>query len=80
MTLCPSPVPNPPRRVRPPSLLPASQSFLGVLQLLQKGNPLALVQSYGELYRSLAADEAPSWGDHLLNEVGAGLGWDVVCG
>ncbi|PSC71126.1 ATPase (AAA+ superfamily) [Micractinium conductrix] len=47
----------------------AAQSFLGVLQLLQKGNPLALVQSYGELYRSLAADEAPSWGDHLLNEV-----------
>ncbi len=44
------------------------QAFLGVLQLLQKGNPLSLVQQYGELYRLLAADGYASWLDYLLDQ------------
>lgn len=47
-----------------------AQAFLGVLQLLQKGNPLLLAQQYGELYRLLAADEYASWQDYLLDQVG----------
>ncbi|KAL4426710.1 hypothetical protein ABPG77_004766 [Micractinium sp. CCAP 211/92] len=45
-----------------------AQAFLGVLQLLQKGNPLLLVQQYGELYRLLAADDYASWQDYLLDQ------------
>jgi hypothetical protein len=45
------------------------QAFLSVVQLLQKGNPLLLVQSYGELYRLLAADDYASWQDYLLEQV-----------
>lgn len=46
-----------------------AQAFLGVLQLLQKGNPLLLAQQYGELYRLLAADEYASWQDYLLDQI-----------
>jgi hypothetical protein len=46
-----------------------AQAFLGCLQLLQKGNPLVLLQQYGELYRLLAAEEYASWQDYLLDQV-----------
>lgn len=56
-----------------------AQAFLSVLQLLQKGNPLALTQQYGELFRLLAADGYGSWMDYLLDQVGSQkgirLGW-----
>ena len=45
------------------------QAFLGILQLLQKGNPLLLVQQYGELYRLLVAEDCASWQDYLLDQV-----------
>lgn len=66
LCLTPSVAPLP----RTPRLLP--QAFLVVLQLLQKGNPLTLVQQAGELYRLLAADGHASWQDYLLDQVGRG--------
>ena len=59
-----------------------SQAFLGVLQLLQKGNPLSLVQQYGERYRLLAADGYASWMDYLLDQASCqsrGLGDSCLC-
>lgn len=62
----------------PPCSLPAStQAFLGVLQLLQKGNPLSLMQQYGELYRLLATDGYASWLDYLLDQ--ASCATEGVC-
>lgn len=46
-----------------------AQAFLGVLSLLQKGNPLLLIQQHGELCRLLAADGYTSWEDCLLDQV-----------
>lgn len=54
--------------IPPCSLAASTQAFLGVLQLLQKGNPLSLMQQYGELYRLLAADGYASWLDYLLDQ------------
>lgn len=46
-----------------------AQAFLGVLQLLQKGNLLMLTQQYSEFYRLLALDEYASWGDYLVDQI-----------
>ncbi|KAL4859199.1 hypothetical protein ACK3TF_000961 [Chlorella vulgaris] len=46
-----------------------AQAFLGVLSLLQKGNPLLLIQQHGELCRLLAADGYTSWEDCLLDQI-----------
>ena len=67
---CPSVLHSCPDAAPPLCPLPCArpQAFLGVLQLLQKGNPLSLVQQYGELYRLLAADGYSSWLDYLLDQ------------
>lgn len=70
--LCVAPALSPHPRLPPNPLPPPCrlQAFLSVLQLLQKGNPLSLVQAAGELYRLLAADGHASWQDYLLDQVG----------
>ena len=55
-------------RCTPPAGSLALQAFLAILQLLQKGNPLLLVQQYGELYRLLVAEDCSSWQDYLLDQ------------
>lgn len=45
-----------------------AQAFLSVVQLLQKGSPLALLAAHGELYRLLADGGHASWLDYVLDQ------------
>lgn len=46
-----------------------AQAFLLVLLHLQKGSSLKLLEHYGELYKSLAAEGRSSWQDYVLDQI-----------
>ena len=51
-----------------------AQALLKVLLLLQKGAPTALLEGYGQFFSALAAEEAASWADYLLDQGRRGRG------